>query len=247
MKLQNKISIVTGASSGIGLAIAKLFLQEGARVVMSDINEADGVKLAQSLGDKASFIKCDVSKPQEVNQLISTTLEKYGKLDIMVNNAGIGALGGALDCTDEDWAKVIGINLSGVFYGVKAGANAMKATGTKGSIINMTSILGLVGFNGAIAYSAAKGGVSNLTRAAAQDLASLGIRVNAIAPGFIATNMTKDVLTNEAFNNMVKANTPLGHVGEVDDIAHAALYLASDEAKYVTGIILPVDGGWTCR
>lgn len=247
MKLQNKISIVTGASSGIGLAIAKIFLQEGATVVMSDINESEGSKLAQSLGDKASFIKCDVSKSQEVHQLVSMTLEKYGKLDIMVNNAGIGALGGVLDCTDEDWAKVISINLSGVFYGAKAAANAMKATQTKGSIINMTSILGLVGLAGTVAYSAAKGGVSNLTRASAQDLAPLGIRVNAIAPGFIETNMTKAVLADENFVNMIKLNTPLGHVGNVDDIANAALYLASDEAKYVTGIILPVDGGWTCR
>ncbi len=247
MRLQNKIAIVTGASSGIGLGIAKLFLQEGAKVILSDINEADGVKLAQSLGQNASFIKCDVSKSTEVHQLVSTTLEKYGKLDIMVNNAGIGALGGILDCTDEDWVKVININLSGVFYGTKAASNAMKATQTKGSIINMTSILGIVGLGGTVAYSAAKGGVSNLTRASAIDLAPLGIRVNAIAPGFIETNMTKGVLGDPNFTAMIKANTPLGYVGQVDDIANAALYLASDEAKYTTGIILPVDGGWTCR
>lgn len=247
MRLQNKIAIVTGASSGIGLGIAKLFLQEGAKVILSDINEADGVKLAQSLGQNASFIKTDVSKSTEVHQLVSTTLEKYGKLDIMVNNAGIGALGGILDCTDDDWAKVININLSGVFYGTKAASNAMKATQTKGSIINMTSILGIVGLGGTVAYSAAKGGVSNLTRASAIDLAPLGIRVNAIAPGFIETNMTKGVLGDPNFTAMIKANTPLGYVGQVDDIANAALYLASDEAKYTTGIILPVDGGWTCR
>ena len=246
MKLQNKIAIVTGASSGIGLAIAKLYLEEGATVVFSDINEA-GAQVTEGLGEKASFIKCDVSKSEEVNQLVGTVVEKYGKLDIMVNNAGIGALGGALDCTDDAWAKVIAVNLSGVFYGVRAAANAMKATNTKGSIINMTSILGIVGLAGTVAYSSAKGGVSNMTRASALDLASLGIRVNAIAPGFIKTNMTKDVLQDEAFNAMVKANTPLGYAGEPEDIAYAALYLASDEAKYVTGIILSVDGGWTCR
>lgn len=246
MKLQNKTAIVTGASSGIGLAIAKLYLQEGAAVVFSDINEK-GAEVVKDLGEKASFVKCDVSKSEEVQKLVDFAIEKYGKLDIMVNNAGIGALGSALDCTDEDWAKVININLSGVFYGVRSAANAMKANNVKGSIINMTSILGIVGFQGAVAYSAAKGGVSNLTRASAQDLASLGIRVNAIAPGFIKTNMTKDVLENEAFTNMVKANTPLGYVGEPEDIAQAALYLASEESGYVTGIILPVDGGWTCR
>lgn len=246
MKLQNKIAIVTGASSGIGLAIAKLYLQEGAIVVFSDISE-EGSKVITGLGEKASFVKCDVSKSAEVHELVKGTVEKFGKLDIMVNNAGIGVLGGALDCTDEDWSKVIGIDLSGVFYGVSAAANAMKATQVKGSIINMSSILGLVGFQGSIAYSAAKGGVSNLTRSAAQDLAALGIRVNAIAPAFIKTNMTKAVLENQDFNNMIKANTPLGYTGEPEDIAQAALFLASDEAKYVTGIILPVDGGWTCR
>ncbi|MDO8266063.1 MAG: SDR family NAD(P)-dependent oxidoreductase [Candidatus Saccharibacteria bacterium] len=246
MKLQNKISIVTGASSGIGLAIAKLYLQEGATVVFSDISDG-GNKIIENLGEKASFVKCDVSKSQEVHKLVEGVIEKFGKLDIMVNNAGIGVLGGALDCTDGDWDKIIGVNLSGVFYGVSAAANAMKATQVKGSIINMSSILGLVGLQGTIAYSAAKGGVSNLTRAAAQDLAQLGIRVNAIAPAFIKTNMTKAVLEDETFNSMIKANTPLGYVGDPEDIAHAALYLASDDARYVTGIVLPVDGGWTCR
>lgn len=246
MRLKNKIAIVTGASSGIGLAIAALYLHEGATVVFSDINE-EGSKAIEGLGDKATFIKCDVSKSEEVQNLVNLTVEKYGRVDIMVNNAGIGALGGALDCVDEDWEKVLRVNLSGVFYGVKAAANAMKEKQIKGSIINMTSILGIVGFQGAVAYSAAKGGVSNLTRASAQDLASLGIRVNAIAPAFIKTNMTKAVLEDENFTNMVKSNTPLGYVGEPEDIAYAALYLASDESKYVTGILLPVDGGWTCR
>lgn len=246
MKLQNKIAIVTGASSGIGLAIAKLYLEEGATVVFSDVNES-GAQIVADLGEKASFVKCDVSDPVAVENLVNGTVEKYGKLDIMVNNAGIGALGGALDCTNDAWDKVISINLSGVFYGVRAAANAMKEKGVKGSIINMTSILGIVGMEGAIAYCAAKGGVSNLTRASALDLASLGIRVNAIAPAFITTGMTKDILNDAGFNAFVTGNTPLGYVGEPNDIAHAALYLGSEDSKYVTGIILPVDGGWTCR
>ncbi len=246
MKLQNKIAIVTGASSGIGLAIAKLYLEEGATVVFSDVNES-GAQIVADLGEKASFVKCDVSDPVAVDNLVNGTVEKYGKLDIMVNNAGIGALGSALDCTNDAWDKVISINLSGVFYGVRAASNAMKEKGVKGSIINMTSILGIVGMEGAIAYCAAKGGVSNLTRASALDLASLGIRVNAIAPAFITTGMTKDVLNDPGFNAFVTGNTPLGYVGEPDDIAHAALYLGSEDSKYVTGIILPVDGGWTCK
>ncbi len=246
MKLENKIAIVTGATSGLGLAISKLFLSQGATVIFSDINE-QGNELVAELGDKAFFQKCDVSQSNEVHQLINTTVEKFGKIDIMVNNAGVGALGGILDCTDEGWQKVINTDLSGVFYGTSAAANAMKALNIKGSIINLSSILGLVGFPSAIAYCAAKGGVSNLTRAAAQDLAQLGIRVNAIAPAFIKTNMTKDVLEDEAFNNLIKSSTPLGYTGDPEDIAQAALYLASDDSKYVTGIILPVDGGWTCR
>jgi len=165
----------------------------------------------------------------------------------LVNNAGISGHGGILDCTDESWKKTIDINLSGVFYGTNAAAKAMKATQSEGSIINMTSILGIVGFPGAIAYCAAKGGVSNLTRASAQDLASSKIRVNAIAPGFIETNMTKDMIADEASSKVIKSNTPLGHVGNTNDIAQAALYLASDDSMYVTGAILPVDGGWTSR
>jgi len=247
MKLQNKTAIVTGASNGIGLAIAKTFLEEGATVVFSDIDEESGKQIVSQLGEKASFFKCNVSNVEEVYGLVEDTVSKYGKLDIMVNNAGIAGSGGTLDCTIDGWKKVIDINLSGVFYGISAAAKAMKATNTAGSIINMSSILGLVGMPGTIAYSAAKGGVSNLTRASAQDLAPLKIRVNAIAPGFIETNMTKSGLAEENFNKMVISNTPLGHVGNTNDIAQAALYLASDDSNYVTGIILPVDGGWTCR
>lgn len=244
MKLENKVAIVTGASSGIGLAIAKIYLQEGATVVFSDVNDVEGIA---DFGEKASFMKCDVANAMEVNSLVNSTVEKHGRLDIMVNNAGIGALGGAIECTDEDWSKVIGVNLSGVFYGVKAAANAMKSLQVKGSIINISSILGLVGFQGAIAYSSAKGGVSNLTRSAALDLAAVGIRVNAIAPGFITTAMTKTVLEDENFSKFVTSSTPLGYVGKSEDIAQAALYLGSDDSAYVTGIVLPVDGGWTCK
>ena len=243
MKLENKVAVVTGAASGIGLAIANLFVAEGAKVVYSDINDG-GLKLDPT---SAMFVKCDVSKSAEVDALVKAAVAQFGRLDIMVNNAGIGGLGGVLDATDEAWAKTIGINLSGVFYGARAASNAMKAAGIKGSIINMSSILGTVGLGSAVCYCAAKGGVVQLTHSSALDLAPLGIRINAIAPGFIATNMTKGVLENWDVSNMVKANTPLGYVGEPNDIAQAALYLASDDAKYVTGTVLHVDGGWTAR
>ncbi len=243
MKLENKVAVVTGAASGIGLAIANLFAAEGAKVVYSDVN-VPNFKLDPV---KAVFVKCDVANSPEVDALVKATIEKFGRLDIMVSNAGIGSLGGILDTTDADWEKTLRINLFGVFYGARAAANAMKAAGIKGNIINMSSILGSVGMQSTIAYSATKGGVVQLTHTAALDLAPLGIRVNAIAPGFIATNMTKAVLADKNFNAMIKANTPLGRVGEPDDIAQAALYLASDDAKYVTGTVIYVDGGWTAR
>lgn len=242
MRMENKVAIITGAASGIGKAIAEKYLAEGASVVYADVAETFEVN-----HDKAIYVKCDVSKSVEVSALVKAAIDKFGKLDVMVNNAGIGGLGGALDITDEYWDKVIGINLSGVLYGIRAAANVMKEQGIKGCIINMSSILGKVGLAGAIGYCAAKGGVVQLTHAAALDLATYGIRVNAIAPGFVTTGMTKDVLQNEAFNNMVLSSTPMGHVGHVDDIANAALYLGSDESPYVTGEIIYVDGGWTAR
>ncbi|MFA5086581.1 MAG: SDR family NAD(P)-dependent oxidoreductase [Candidatus Paceibacterota bacterium] len=243
MKLENKAAIVTGASSGIGKAIAEKFVSEGASVVFSDVNESD----VSRFGNKAIFVKCDVSKSEEVDNLVKACLEKFGKVDIMVNNAGIGSLGDTLTMEDDVWHKTIEINLSGVFYGIRSAGRAMKEKGIKGSIINMTSILGSVGFNGALAYCASKGGINQLTRSGALDLAPSGIRINAIAPGFIKTNMTKGVQEDQDLLKLVSGMTPLGYMGEPEDIANAALYLASEDSKYVTGSILYVDGGWTAR
>jgi len=240
MKLENKIAIVTGSGAGIGLAIAKRFIKEGAKVVFSDINEID----VSQYGDKAMFIKCDVSKSNEVDELVNACLEKFGGLDIMVNNAGIGTSADITNLTDEEWQKVISINLSGVFYGVRAASRVMKEGG---SIINMSSILGSVGFAGTVAYCAAKGGVDQITKAGAIDLSKKGIRINSIAPGFIKTNMTKGIQEDENYSNFINMMTPMGHMGSVDDIASAATYLASDESKYVTGITLYVDGGYRAQ
>lgn len=234
MKLENKIAIVTGSSSGIGKAIAEKFIREGAKVVFSDINEIDNVL----------FKKCDVSKSNEVNDLINFCLEKFGGLDIMVNNAGIGTMADITTLTDEEWQKVIGINLSGVFYGARAASKVMKEGG---SIINMSSILGSVGFASAVAYCAAKGGVDQITKAGALDLSKKGIRINSIAPGFIKTNMTKGLQEDEAYSSFINMMTPMGRMGEVEDIANAAVYLASSDSKYATGITLYVDGGYRAQ
>lgn len=246
MILENKVAIVTGASAGIGLAIAEKFLSEGAKVVLSDINEA-GQEVAAKYGEQAMFFRCDVSQVSEVEALVQTAVQKFGHLDIMVNNAGIATSGTASETTDEVWHKTIATNLSGVFYGVRAAAKTMLKQKSAGSIINITSIAGLVGFRGSLAYCASKGGVTQLTRAAAVDLAKDKIRVNAIAPGVIDTNMTKAYLADPGFQQLMVNMTPLGHAGVPNDIAEAALYLASDGASYTTGQILPVDGAWTAQ
>jgi len=243
MRLEGKVAIVTGASSGIGLAIAEEFLAEGAKVVFSDINNFP----KELPVGQAFFQTCDVSKVEDVENLIKTTIEKFGRLDIMVNNAGIGTMGSILDTDDATWQKTIGINLTGTFFGLRAAARVMKSLGNGGSIINMSSILGKVGMNSTLAYCAAKGGVVQLTHASALDLATDKIRVNAIAPGFIKTAMTKGLEENKPFNDLIISSTPLGYFGEAKDIAHAAVYLASDESRYMTGEIVYVDGGWTAR
>lgn len=245
MLLENKVAIVTGAAAGIGLAIAEKFLAEGAKVVLSDVSDAQSV--ADKYGDRAIFYKCDVSVSAEVDSLVKAAIDKFGTLDIMVNNAGIATSGSASDTTDEVWHKTIEVNLSGVFYGLRAVSKAMLANKTRGAIINIASIAGVVGFQGSLAYCASKGGIIQLTRAAAVDLAKAGIRVNAIAPGVIVTNMTKSYLADPGFQKMVEAMTPMGHTGEPQDIAGAALYLASDNAAYVTGVVLNVDGGWLAQ
>ena len=243
MRLEGKVAIVTGGASGIGKKIGEEFLNQGAKVVFSDI--ADEVDFIES--EDARYIKCDVSDSGEVKNLVQKTVEEFDGLDVMVNNAGIGDDKTIMNVTDESWENVIGVNLSGVMYGMREAANKMKELDVEGSIINMSSILGKVGFNSAISYCASKGGVVQLTHAGALDLAQENINVNAIAPGFIKTQMTGEMLENDEFRNFVEGSTPLGHVGEVEDIAHAAVYLASDESKYVTGEVIYVDGGWRAK
>lgn len=245
MRLENKVAIVTGAASGIGKAIADLFLKEGAKVIYADI-VAKPKEINLEKG-RSIYLKADVSKRSDIEKLIKSARTKFGKLDIMINNAGIGGSGGILEASLDDFKNTLGVNLFGVFHGAQLSAKLMKEMGVKGSIINMSSILGSVGMEQAISYCSSKGGVVQLTRAAALDLAPYGIRVNAIAPGFIKTKMTEEPLKDKALNKVALKSTPLGYIGSVSDIATAALYLASDESLYVTGTILHVDGGWTAK
>lgn len=241
MDLEGKVAIVTGASSGIGKAIAERYSWEGAEVVIADVNREDGAKLAEEID--GVFMECDVSKKEDVQRVVEDTVEKFGQLDIMVNNAGIGSTDGIEEMDLEDYEKIRAIDLDGVVYGCNAAAPHLKKT--EGAILNIASIYGLVGDVGATAYNAAKGGVVNLTRSVADDLAQYNVRVNSICPGFVDTPMTDEALEDEEFREHVLGMTPLGRVAEPEEIASAALFLASDEASYITGVNLPVDGGWT--
>lgn len=241
MNLEGKVAIVTGASSGIGKSIAERYSWEGAEVVVADLNEEDGRQLADEID--GTFMKCDVSNWENVKQVVEDTVEKYGKLDIIVNNAGIGSVESIEDMEIEDYEKIRSVDLDGVVHGCKAATPYLKET--EGTIINIASIYGLVGDIGATAYNAAKGGVVNLTRSVADDLAQYNVRVNSICPGFVDTPMTEESLKEDEFREHVLGETPLGRVAEPEEIASAALFLASDEASYITGVNLPVDGGWT--
>ncbi len=243
-RLAGKVALISGGASGIGLAIGKKFVAEGARVALADINEEDGQRFAQQL-DNAIFVKLDVSKEDAWQQAIDTVINKFGALNIVVNNAGIGVQGNVEEATLKDWNKIISINGTGVFLGTKYGIKALKKYGG-GSIINMSSIEGLIGESIAPAYDFTKGGVRLFSKSAALYCAEnkLNIRVNTIHPGYIHTPMVDQ---SEELVKMETAKTPLGHLGEPDDIAYMALFLATDESKFATGAEFVVDGGYTAQ
>ncbi|ANE53067.1 SDR family NAD(P)-dependent oxidoreductase [Flavisolibacter tropicus] len=246
--LENKVAIITGAGSGIGKATAELFAKEGAKVVVSDINEAHGNSAVDEIkkeGGEAFYIKADSSKPEENEALVKKTLEKYGALDIAVNNAGIG---GPLAATGEypidGWQQVININLSGVFYGLRYQIPAMLEKG--GSIINIASILGSTGTKFSPAYVAAKHGVVGLTKAAALEYADKKIRINSVGPGYIKTPLVVSSLDKTALNALVGLH-PIGRLGESEEIAELILWLASSKSSFVTGSYYPADGGYLAQ
>lgn len=246
--IQNKVAIITGSGSGIGRAAAILFAREGAKVVVSDINEENGnnaVKQIAAEGGTAFFIKADTSLPDDNKKLVADTLNKFGRLDIAVNNAGIGGpLAATGDYPIEGWQKVIDINLSGVFYGMRYQIPAMQKEG--GSIVNVASILGHAGTRMSPAYVAAKHGVVGLTKAAALEYAVKNIRINSIGPGYIKTPLIMNSL-DEATLSALVALHPVGRLGESEEVAELILWLGSEKASFVTGSYYPIDGGYLAQ
>lgn len=253
MRLKDKIAVITGAGSGMGKAMAELFSAEGARVVLADISgkqdevaaainaAAGGANAARAVG-----VRCDVSNEDDVANVIATAEREFGRLDILCNNAGFGGPMAPLhEQSSEVWDKVHATNIKGAFLGMKYGIISMLKTGG-GAIVNTTSASGVVGWKHHSVYGAAKAGVNQLTKTAALDYSHKNIRVNAIAPGTMWTGLVQASQEHDAppSDYPVLAGIPLGRWGLAKDIANAALYLASDEAAYVTGVILPVDGGY---
>jgi len=256
LRLENKVALVTGAGSGIGEAIAKRFAEEGAHVVVTDIDQDQAERVASEIAEnngQAMAVKQDVTLEGTWDTVLDQVLSAYGQLDVLVNNAGIVIHGTVEDTTLEDWRKTQAVNMEGVFLGCRAAVRAMKTNG--GSIINISSIEGLVGEPIAAAYNASKGGVRIFSKSAALHCASQGyrIRVNSVHPGAIQTPLLENLfasLTEEeatATLERVNRDIPLGVMGEPLDIANGCLFLASDESKYMTGSELVIDGGYTCH
>lgn len=244
MRLKDMVSIITGGAGGIGKVAAKLFASEGSRVIIADYDAALGEQVAEKIasqtGASCLFVQVNVADPDSVQQMVQQVMDEFGKIDVLINNAGITRDAMLKKLTVEDWQRVLDVNLSGVFYCTQAVLPYMVEQG-RGSVINTSSIVGLQGNIGQTNYAATKSGIIGLTKTWAKELGPKGIRVNAVAPGFIATSMVTSV--PEKILEQLRANVPLRRLGQPEDIAQAYLYLASDESSYVNGTILQVDGG----
>ena len=239
--LTDKVCIVTGGAQGIGQACAERFAREGARVVIADINDVNGQALAQNL--HATYVRCDVGDKTQVDMLVAEIIALHGRVDVLVNNAGIFKAADFLDVLEADFDAVLRVNLKGAFLMGQAVSREMAKTGG-GSIVNMSSVNGVLAIPSIASYNVSKGGINQLTRVMALALADLGIRVNAVAPGTIATELAaRAVLTSEEAKQKILSRTPLKRLGTPDEVADVVAFLASDAASYMTGEIVVVDGG----
>jgi meso-butanediol dehydrogenase/(S,S)-butanediol dehydrogenase/diacetyl reductase len=243
-RFHGKVVLITGAASGIGAAAARRFASEGARLMLGDVNEAGGAAVARELGAGAAFQRVDVRDRQQVAALTDAAVERYGRLDVVFNNAGIGSYGKADELDPEVWQDVIAVDLHSVFYGCRAAIPHLRRAGG-GAIVNTASISGLHGDYGLGAYNAAKGGVVNYTRTLAIDHASEKIRVNAVCPGPIDTALTGPLMADAKMVAEYRRLVPMGRVGLPEEVASAVAFLASADASYITGAMLVVDGGVT--
>ncbi len=244
--LQDKVAIITGAGSGFGRATAELFAKEGAKIVAVDLNQDTANQTAQAIvdaGRQAIGVAADVANEENVKAFIDAAINEFGKIDILFNNAGIYAPGNVETTSIEDWNRSVNVNMTALFLAAKHAMPHLLES--KGNIINTASAGGIIGFPDAVAYATTKGAVISFTRAVAVDYADKGVRSNAICPGTGETGMTKELLEVPEIRDGFLAPIPMKRLGQPEDIANAALFLASDQASYITGHALPVDGGWT--
>jgi NAD(P)-dependent dehydrogenase (short-subunit alcohol dehydrogenase family) len=249
-RLDGKTAVVTGAGSGIGEQIARAYAQAGASVVVADVDEEKGRKVAEDVGASARFRRMDVTVDADVAAGLAYAVETFGSLDILVNNAGVGLVGSVLETSDEDFARLMDVNVRGVFHGCRHAVPIYLRQG-RGVILNMGSVAGLIGIKRRFAYCATKGAVLAMTRQLAIEYAASGIRCNAIAPGTVHTPFVEGYLARfhageeDAVRQRLHERQPVGRMGRPEEIAALAVYLASDEAVFVTGAVFPIDGGWT--
>lgn len=242
-RLDGKVAIISGAARGMGAAEARQFVAEGAKVVLGDVLDAEGETVAAELGADAVYRHLDVASAASWADCVADATERFGKVDILVNNAGIFRMASIEELTHEEWATIIAVNQTGVFYGMQAVIPAMKAAGG-GSIVNISSVDGLIASTNSLAYVASKFAVRGMTKVAALELGAHGIRVNSVHPGGIATPMVDEALPAEAVDAMFGA-MPLGRIGRAEEVSELVTWLASDAASYSTGSEFVIDGGWT--
>lgn len=248
MKLKQKVAIVTGAGQGLGEAMAQSFAEQGAIVVVADLNKQNAELIANKVkntGGEALAIEVDITSKAQVESMLSRTISEFGTLDILVNNAGVRFPNALESYTEEQWNTTISVCLTGTFFCMQSAVKYWLEQQRGGKIINIASMAGIIGIGNRIAYCAAKGGIVAMTKAAAWELRGKNIYVNAVAPGIIETPLTGSYFADEEFANLIKSSTPLGRWGSPEEVSSVVTFLASDESSFVNGTVQVVDGGWT--